>query len=149
MSVLTYRCTTWTLTKCIDKKVDGDYTKMLCAVSNKSRKQHLNGNLPPISQTIEERQSRHDGHCGRSKEELISDVLIWTPTHRHTSVGQPARTYINQLCVESWCSLEDLLGVVYDKDGERERERERVRECQGTSSYQHVLMMMMMMSVFL
>ena len=34
------------------------------------------------------------GQCWRSKDELISDVLLWTPTHGRTSVGRPARTYI-------------------------------------------------------
>ena len=27
-------------------------------------------------------------------DELISDVLLWTPTHGHTSVDQPGKTYI-------------------------------------------------------
>ena len=35
------------------------------------------------------------GTCWRSKEELISDVLLWTPSHRHASVGQPGRTYLH------------------------------------------------------
>ena len=40
MSLLLYGCTTWTCTKHLEKKLDGNYTKILCAVLNKSRKQH-------------------------------------------------------------------------------------------------------------
>ena len=39
-SVLLYRCTIWTLTKCIEKKLDGNFTRMLQAVLNKFWKQH-------------------------------------------------------------------------------------------------------------
>ena len=33
-------CTTWTLTKQLEKKLDGNYTRMLCAILNKSWRQH-------------------------------------------------------------------------------------------------------------
>ena len=55
------------------------------------------------------------GHCWRSKNELISNVLLWTPTHGHTS-DWFAKTYLHQLCVDTRYSLEDLLGVM---DGEK------------------------------
>ena len=35
--------------------------------------------LPPIMKTIQVRRTRHAGHCWRSMNELISDVLLWTP----------------------------------------------------------------------
>ena len=55
---------------------------MVCAVLNKSWKQHptkqqLHSYLPPISQTIQQKQIKHAGHYWRSKKELISDVLLW------------------------------------------------------------------------
>ena len=34
------RCTTWTLTKQLEKKLDGNYTRMLRAILNKSWRQH-------------------------------------------------------------------------------------------------------------
>ena len=40
--------------------------------------------------------------------ELISDVLLWTPTHGCASVGRPARTYIQQLCEDTGCNPENL-----------------------------------------
>ena len=36
VSILLYRCTTWTQTKWLEKKPDGNYTRMLRAVLNKS-----------------------------------------------------------------------------------------------------------------
>ena len=39
----------------------------------------LYGHLPPITKTIEGILTRHAGHCWRSKDELISDVLLCCP----------------------------------------------------------------------
>ena len=80
VSILLYGCTTWTLTKRLEKKLDGNYTRMLRAILNKSWLQHprrrqLYGHLPPITKTIQVRRARHAGHCWRSKDELVSDVL--------------------------------------------------------------------------
>ena len=85
-SILLYDCTTWTLTKRLEKKLDGNYTRMLRAILNKSWRQHpkryqLYGHLAPITKTIQVRRTRHAGHCWRSRDELIRDVLLWTPTH--------------------------------------------------------------------
>ena len=30
---------------------------------------------------LEVRRTRHAGHCWRSRDELIRDVLLWTPSH--------------------------------------------------------------------
>ena len=40
LSVLLYECTTWTLTKRREKRIDGNYTRMLQAILNKSWRQH-------------------------------------------------------------------------------------------------------------
>ena len=82
VSILLYGCTTWTLTKRLEKKLDGNYTRMLRAILNKSWRQHptrcqLYGHLPPITKTIQVRRARHAGHCWRSKDELVSDPHIW------------------------------------------------------------------------
>ena len=70
------------------------------------------------------RISRLAGHCWRSKDELISDVLLWTPTYGCARVGRPARTYIQQLCEDTGCNLEDLPEAMND----REKWRERVKD---------------------
>ena len=83
VSILLYGCTTWTITKWLEKKLDGNYTRMLRAILNKSWRQHptrhqLYGHLPPITKTIQVRRTRHWRHCWRSRDELICDVLLWT-----------------------------------------------------------------------
>ena len=40
VSILLYGCTTWTLTKRLEKKLDGNYTRMLPAIVNKYWRQH-------------------------------------------------------------------------------------------------------------
>ena len=133
--ILLYGCTTWTLTKRLEKKLDGNYTRMLRAILNKSWRQHptrhqLYGHLPPITKTIQVRRTRHAGHCWRSRDELISDVLLWTHTHGRAKAGRPARTYIQQLCEDTGCCPEDLPEAMND----REKWRERVRDIRATST---------------
>ena len=134
-SILLYGCTTWTLTKRLEKKLDGNYTRMLRAILNKSWQQHptrhqLYGHLPPIRKTIQVRRTRHAGHCWRSRDELIRDVLLWTPTHGRAKAGRPARTYIQQLCEDTGCCPEDLPRAMND----REEWRERVRDIRASST---------------
>ena len=141
VSILLYGCSTWTLTKRLEKKLDGNYTRMLRAILNKSWWQYptrhqLYGHLPPITKTIQVRQTRHAGHCWRSKDKLISDVLLWTLTHGRAKAGRPARTYIQQLCEDTGCSLEDP------------PEGKVARKGQGYPCYQHDMMMMMMMMIY-
>ena len=53
--------------------------------------------------------------------ELISNVLLWTPTHGHTSVDRLAKTYIHQLYADTGCCLEDLLRAMADRDRWQDR----------------------------
>ena len=99
------------------------------SILNKSRRKHptkqkLYGHLPFITKTIQIRRTRRAEQCYRCKDELISDVLQWTPSHGRTKVGRPARTYIQQLCVDTGCSLENLPEAMDDRDEWRERVRE-------------------------
>ena len=85
---------------------------MLKAILNKYWRQHptrhqLYGHLRPITKTIQVRPTRHTGHCWRSKDELISDVLPWTPAYGQAKAGRPARTYVQQLCEDMGCNPED------------------------------------------
>ena len=111
------------------KKLAGNYTRMLRAILNKYWRQHptmqqLYGHLPPITKTIKVRRTRHAGHCWRSRDELIINVLLWTTLHGRVKAGRPARTYIQQLCENTGCSPEDLEEAMND----REEWRERVRD---------------------
>ena len=122
VSILLYRWITWTLTKRLEKKQDGNYTRMLRAILNKSWWQHptkhqLYDHLPPITKTIHVKRTRHAGHCWRSKDELISDVLLWTPAYGQAKAGQLARTYIRQLCEDTGFNTEDQQTI--GRSGER------------------------------
>ena len=66
VSILLDGCTTWTLKKWLEKRLDGNSTRMVRAILNKSRrqhptKQHLYGHLRPITKTIKIRRTRHGG----------------------------------------------------------------------------------------
>ena len=131
MSLLSHDCSTlplihtlqcWMLNKAasrLEKRLD--YTRMLRAILNKSWRQHptkhqLYGHLPPITKTIQVRRTRHAGHCWRSRDELISDVLQWTPTCGQAKAGWPAWTYIQQLCEDMGCGPEDLPEAMNDRE---------------------------------
>ena len=90
----------------------------------------LYGHLPPITKTIQVRRTRHAGHCWRSRDELIRDVLLWIPTHGRAKAGRPARTYIQQLHEDTGCCPEDLPRAMNDL----EESRERVRDIRATSA---------------
>ena len=133
----TYQCLIYGLSITIQSFTQ-NYTRMLRAILNKSWRQHptkhqLYGHLPPIMKTVQVRWTRHAGHCWRSREELISDVLLWTPTYGRAEAGRPARTYIQQLCEDTGCSPEDLLEAMND----RGKGRERVRDIRASGTTRH------------
>ena len=57
MSVLLYGWTTWTLTKPIEKKLDGNYGQMIWVIFNNSWK---HDHLLPITKTIQGEQDMWD-----------------------------------------------------------------------------------------
>ena len=101
---------------------------LLQTILNKSwrqrpTKQQLYGHLSPIMKTIKIIQTRHAGHCWRSRDELISDVLLWTPSHGWAKAGRPAQTDKQQLSADMGCSLEDLLEAMDNREVWQERVR--------------------------
>ena len=127
VSILLYGCTTWTLTKRMVKILIA-ITQEWCeqywtSPGNKTQKQ-LYGHLPPILKTTQVRWTRHAGHCWISQDELISGILLWTPSHRQAKARRRARTYIQQLCADTRHSIEDLPGAkTIETDGERVSKR--------------------------
>ena len=109
--ILLYGCTTWTLIKRLEKKLDGNYTRILRAILNKSWRKHptrhqLYGHLPPITKTIQIRQTRHAGRAHK-----------WcTPTYDRAKAERPAWTYIQQLCEDTVCRPEDLPETMNDRE---------------------------------
>ena len=111
----------------LHKNVANNIEQILAATPNKA------SNIrPPASytKTIQVRRNRHAGHGWRSRDELLSVVLLWTPTYDWAKVGRPARTYTQQLCENTGCSPEDLLKAMND----REKWRERVRDIRASGT---------------
>ena len=86
---------------------------MLRAILNNSWRQH---------------PTRHQLFGWRSRDELISDVLLWTPRYGRAKAGRPTRTYIRQLCEDTGCSPKDLPEAMND----REKWRKRVRDIRAS-----------------
>ena len=123
VSILLYGCNTWTLTK--EEEAGRKLHKNVASnIKQHPTRHQLYGHQPPISKTIQVRRTRHAGHCWRSRDEIIIDVLLWTPTYGRAKAGRTARTYIQQLCEDTGCSPEDLPEEIND----REKWRERVRD---------------------
>ena len=119
----------WEILSLCRDAVDVFCCPKLRAILNKSwrklpTKRPLYDHLPPIKKTIQVRRARDAGHCWRSKNELVSDVLLWTPTYGLPKAGRPARTYIQQLCEDTGCNPEDLPEAMSD----REKWREMVKD---------------------
>ena len=62
----------------------------------------------PSRKRFQIRRTKYAGHCWRSKNELISDILQLIPSHGRASVERPARTSQQQLTRNTGCSLNDL-----------------------------------------
>ena len=74
------------------KSLTATTRRMLLTILNKSQRQHptkqqLYSHLTPITETINVRRTRHAGHCWRSRDKLISDVHLWTPSHGQAKQG--------------------------------------------------------------
>ena len=105
------------------------WNKMLRSILNKLWSQHptkqqLYGHQPSFLKIIQVRRTRHVEHSWRSKDEFISDVLLWTPSHGRAKTGRPARTYIQQLYADTGCSPEDPPKAMDDREGWREGVRD-------------------------
>ena len=101
VSTLLHGCTTWTLTKRMERNLNGNYTRMLRAILNKSWRQYptklkLYDHLSPITKTIKFTRTRHAEHCWSSKDELITpmDPFTWTSKVRTNSLNR----YTTVLC---------------------------------------------------
>ena len=112
--------------KRIEKILDGNCIKMQHVVLNKSWKGTPNKTVAvlPLISHLTNYPNKTNKTCWALLEmdELISNVLLWTPTHGCISFGWPAKTYIHQLCWDTGCSLEDLPGATDDRDGQQKRE---------------------------
>ena len=80
-SVLVYGSVSWTLTKSLEKRLSGNYTRMLRAILDRSWKDHttnteIYANMPDICTSIRHQRLRFSGHCCRNNRELASDIIL-------------------------------------------------------------------------
>ena len=85
-SVLLYNATTWTMTKSLEKSLDGTYTKLFRYALNVSWRDHMKnvelyGDLPRVSVRLRERRLIFAGHCWRSYQSAnqpVHKLLVWS-----------------------------------------------------------------------
>ena len=119
--VLTYGSEAWTLTKGIQKQLDGCYTRMLRMALTISWKQKLTNaqlyqELPPISSKVRCRRIRLAGHCHRHPQEIASQLVFWEPTRGQPSRGRPAVNYIDNMKADTNLSeVADIKNLMEDR----------------------------------
>ena len=103
-SVLLYGSETWTLTKSLEKSLDGTYTKMLRIVLGVSWRDKVSntvlyGKLPKLSDKIRSRRLKLAGHCIRHPELIASDLVVWEPDSvlGRAQRGRPRASYVSML----------------------------------------------------
>ena len=118
--VLTYGAEAWTLTTNMKRVLDGCYTRFLWKALNINWKSHitykeLNGNLLPVSERLRSRRLRFAGHCARSESEVVSQVLLWQPTHGRRSRGPPKKDYIKVLVEDTGLDAQDFKNCMEER----------------------------------
>ena len=112
MSELLYSCTTKTLTKHLEKKLNGNYSWMLHAIwTNLGNSTTKTAIVWPFTFNLTNHPSKTNTTCWRRKDKLIKDIsYVWW-----------AKTYIDQICLDTGCSQEDLPDWwTIEMDGKRE-----------------------------
>ena len=116
--ILLYGSETWTLSKKLEKRLDGTYTRLLMRVQNLSWRQHptkyqIYGNTPPVSSLVKARRVQFAGHCFRAENEIISTLLLWKPSR-----GNRGRTlsYPDVISRDTGIQKQDLSNAMMDRD---------------------------------
>ena len=124
--VLLYGSEAWTSNKKVNKSLNGCYTRMLRKVLNVSWKQHLTNQqlyrtVPPVSSTIRQRRLKFAGHSVRQKDQNVSELVLWEPTHGTKSKGGQSKTFVDTLKEDTGCtSAEEIKSCMEDRDVWRE-----------------------------
>ena len=121
-SVLLYNSETWSLTKQMEKSLDGAYTRMLRMALNVSWKQHMTndelyGKLPRVTAKIAKRRLQLAGHCVRHQDEIASKFVLWEPMHGYVNRGRKPVNYIDLLkCDTGLSNTSEIRAVMRDRD---------------------------------
>ena len=124
-TVLLYGCESWTLTKDMERSLDGTYTRMLRMALNKNQYLlRMNnatlygiGKLPILSTKIAERRLRLAGHAVRHPELSLNKVILWEPLHGNSRRGRPKKTFVDVLRRDTGLrETSELATVMADRD---------------------------------
>ena len=101
-SVLLYGLEAWTLTKSLEKQLNGCYTRLLRMVFIVHWKEHVTneklcGTMTRVTDKIQERRMRFAGHNIREAGTPLSKLIPWEATHGCSSRGQPALSCVEVL----------------------------------------------------
>jgi hypothetical protein len=122
-SVLLYGAETWTITKAMEKRLDGCYTRMLRMAYDVSWKQKLTNEelydgLPKVSTKVASRRMKLAGHCVRHPEEEASKLVLWEPSQGTRNIGRRAVTYIDNLKSDTGMeSTQEIRTAMMDRKG--------------------------------
>ena len=99
--------TFWTLTKLLEKNLEGNYTKMQRTVLKKKWKQPRNITVAirPRRSLLKAIQIRRKSHCRYCRTLQVSPHIRCS-TRTHTSLDWPANTFIHQVCGDTGCLIE-------------------------------------------
>ena len=113
------------LTKTLERRLDGCYTRLLRHALNISWQQKVRNvvlykDLPAISTVIKERRLRFAGHCHRATTEPIHSVIFWQPAHGKKSVGGQRKTFVDRLASDTGLGVGDMKTAMNDRKGWKE-----------------------------
>ena len=117
--ILLYGSETWTLSKKLEKRLDGTYTRLLMRAQNLSWKRHpsvsdIYGHLPRVYALVRSRRVQFAGHCYRAKTEVISSLLLWKSS---SDRGRGRKlSFPDVISRDTSIRTEDLGTVMLDRD---------------------------------
>ena len=117
--ILLYGSETWTLSRKLEKRLDGTYTRLLRRAQNLSWKSHpsisqIYDKLPRVSSLVKYRRVQFAGHCFRADAEVISSLLLWRPSY-----GKSRRrklSFPDVISRDTGFSTEDLRTAMRDRN---------------------------------
>ena len=117
--ILLYGSETWTLSRKLEKRLDGTFTRLLIRVQNLSWKRHptrreIYGTIPPVSAIVKARRVQFAGHCLRAENETISSLLLWQPKSR-TPRGRKL-SYPDVISRDTGIQRQDLRKAMLDRE---------------------------------
>ena len=126
-SVLLYGSEAWTITKTLQKQLDGCYTRILRMAVNVSWRNHLSNEqlyqeLPKVSCKVQKSRMRLAGHCVRHSDEAASEFVLWQPVEGRTNRGRRRITYVDNLLQDTGMeNTRELRTCMIDRTSWRER----------------------------